>query len=318
MARARPDALAKNRLGQALQWLGEGIVGGRWPVGSSMPPEPQLGELLGASRTVVREAVKTLVAKGLVVTGPKLGTRVLPAEHWNWFDPDVVAWQSRIGLPPAYVRDLQEIRRIVEPAAVRLAAQRATADDLAEIEAAYAGMAASVSHGGDYVPHDLRFHTGLWQASHNRMVAQMGQALGALLRTSFELSNQRAGAPAESLPRHRAVLDAVIARDADAAERAILVLIDGADEELDRVLSQPRRKLPSLARPAPRLKAPAASAVPRAPAPSTEPAQTPAAQRTPSPAPATRQRRATPATPNPSPARQPRQVPVPRPTKTRA
>lgn len=310
MPRARPAAQAKNRLGLALQLLGEGIVGGRWPVGSQLPPEPQLGELLEASRTVVREAVKSLVAKGLLVTGPKRGTHVLPAEQWNWFDPDVVAWQSRIGLPPAYVRDLQEIRRIVEPAAVRLAAQRATPADLAEIEAAYAGMAASVSHGGDYVPHDLRFHTGLWQASHNRMVAQMGQALGALLRTSFELSNQRAGAPAESLPRHRAVLDAVIAGDADAAERAVLVLIDGADQELDRVLSQPRRKLPSLARPAPPLKAPTGRAAGLTRTPAKTPANTAA-----KPPPKMARKPAPQAAPNTSPARTPRKPSVNRSTR---
>ena len=88
--------------------------------------EPVLCESLGVSRTVVREAVKSLVAKGLLVTGPKLGTRVLPEEHWNWFDPDVVAWQSKAGLTREFLRDLQELRRVVEPAAVRLAADRAT------------------------------------------------------------------------------------------------------------------------------------------------------------------------------------------------
>ena len=82
---------------------------------------------LGVSRTVVREAVKSLVAKGLLRTGPKVGTRVQPADDWNWFDPDVVAWQSKAGLTRDFLRDLQELRRVVEPAAVRLAAQRATA-----------------------------------------------------------------------------------------------------------------------------------------------------------------------------------------------
>ena len=83
---------------------------------------------------MVREAVKSLVAKGLLITGPKLGTRVLEEEQWNWFDPDVVAWQSKIGLTRAFLRDLQELRRVVEPAAVRLAAERASPGDIAEIE----------------------------------------------------------------------------------------------------------------------------------------------------------------------------------------
>ena len=92
------------------------------------------------------------------------------------------------------------------------------------------------------------------------MVAQMSKALGALLRTSFEISTARPDGPASSLPLHRAVLDAVIARSPAKAERAIIVLIDGANDDIEEVLST-RRKLPSLGRPAPRLKARAKAAV---------------------------------------------------------
>jgi DNA-binding FadR family transcriptional regulator len=217
---------------------------------------------LGVSRTVIREAVKSLVAKGLIVTGPKVGTRVLPSEQWNWFDPDVVTWQSKAGLSREFLRDLQELRRVVEPAGVRLAADRATAQDIAEIEAAYAGMKDAIEHGGDYVKHDLLFHQGLLRACHNRMVVQMSKALGALLRTSFEISTSRPDGPASSLPLHRAVLDAVIARSPQKAEKAILVLIDGARDDIEQVLAS-RRKLPSLASPALRLKGRNPAAVPR-------------------------------------------------------
>ncbi|MDT7838457.1 FadR/GntR family transcriptional regulator [Aquabacterium sp. OR-4] len=246
----------KNVLGHTLDLLGEAIVSGRYGHVGSIPPEAQLCTELGVSRTVVREAIKSLVAKGLVTTGPKVGTRVLPADQWNWFDPSVVAWQSRIGLTREFLRDLQELRRIVEPAAVRMAAERATPADIAEIETAYAGMKAAIELGGDYVAHDLRFHQGLLHACHNRMMVQMGKALGALLRTSFEISTSRPDGPAQSLPLHRAVLDALIARDADRAERASLLQIDGAQEDIEQVLGSPRRKLPSLALPAPPLKAP--------------------------------------------------------------
>ena len=116
--------------------------------------------------------------------------------------------------------------------------------------------------GGDYVANDLRFHQGLLRACHNRMVIQMSKALGALLRTAFELSTSRPDGPATSLPLHRAVLDAVIERAPAKAERAILVLIDGAGEDIETVLNS-RRKLPSLAVPAPRLKARPPVAVPR-------------------------------------------------------
>jgi DNA-binding FadR family transcriptional regulator len=242
----------KNVHGHTLDHLGGAIIAGRYPPGSSIPPEPTLCEELGVSRTVVREAVKSLVAKGLLVTGPKVGTRVLPSEQWNWFDPDVVGWQSKAGLTRDFLRDLQELRRVVEPAAVRLAAERATAADVQEIETAFAGMRAAIEDGGDYVRHDLAFHQGLLRACHNRMVVQMSKALGALLRTSFEISTSRPDGPANSLPLHRAVLDAVIARNPAKAERAILVLIDGAADDIEQVLAS-RRKLPSLSLPAQRL-----------------------------------------------------------------
>jgi DNA-binding FadR family transcriptional regulator len=250
----------KNVHGNTLDALGEAIVSGKYLPGSSLPPEPLLCENLGVSRTVVREAVKSLVAKGLLITGPKLGTRVLPSDNWNWFDPDVVAWQSKAGLTREFLRDLQELRRVMEPAAVKLAAERATPTDIAELEAAFAGMKDAIENGGDYVRHDLAFHQGLLRACHNRMVVQMSKALGALLRTSFEISTTRPDGPASSLPLHRAVLDAVVARQPQKAERAILVLIDGARDDIEQVLAS-RRKLPSVALPAAQLRGRASAAL---------------------------------------------------------
>ena len=247
-------ATMKNVHGNTVDHIGEAIVAGRYTAGMSMPPEPVLCEELGVSRTVVREAVKSLIAKGLVTTGPKVGTRVLTEEHWNWFDPDVIAWKAKAGITPEFLRDLLELRRLVEPAAVRMAAERASAEEIAGIEDAYAGMKRAVEGGGDYVTYDLRFHQGLLRAAHNRMLVQMSKALSALLRTSFEISTIRKDGPKRSLPLHRAVLDAVIARNPAKAEKAILVLIDGAHEDIELVLGS-RRRLPKLSNPAKQLKA---------------------------------------------------------------
>jgi DNA-binding FadR family transcriptional regulator len=241
--------MIKNVHGNTVDHLGEAIVSGRYAPGASIPPEPLLCEELGVSRTVVREAVKSLIAKGLVTSGPKVGTKVLPSDLWNWFDPDVILWQSKSGLTAEFLRDLQELRRVMEPAAVRMAAQRATPQDLAEIEAAYEGMRRAVEEGGDYVTHDLRFHQGLLRASGNRMIVQMSKALSALLRTSFEISTSRKDGPRKSLPLHRAVLDAVVAHNPARAEKAILVLIDGAREDIETVLAS-RKRLPRLNEPA--------------------------------------------------------------------
>ncbi len=246
--------MIKNVHGNTVDHLGAAIVAGRYAAGATIPPEPLLCEELGVSRTVVREAVKSLIAKGLVTTGPKVGTRVQPEDQWNWFDPDVIAWQAKAGLTPEFLRDLMDLRRVVEPAAMRLAAQRATPQDIAFVEAAYEGMARAVREGGDYVTHDLCFHQGLLRACRNRMLIQMSKALGALLRTSFELTASKKGGPAASLPLHRAVLDAVIAHKPARAEKAILVLIDGAHQDIEEILSS-RRRLPRLNTPASVLRA---------------------------------------------------------------
>ncbi|MDZ7937096.1 MAG: FadR/GntR family transcriptional regulator [Rhodoferax sp.] len=246
--------MMKNVHGNTVDHLGEAIVGGRYRAGEAIPTEPILGAELGVSRTVVREAVKSLVAKGLVTSGPKVGTRVLAGDHWNWFDPDVIHWQAKAGLTPEFLRDLMDLRRVVEPAAVRLAVRHATEKDIADISAALEGMKRAVKDGGDYVTHDLQFHQGLLQACRNRMLIHMSKALSALLRTSFEVSTSKKGKAASSISLHQAVLDAVIARDSVKAEKAIMVLIDGAHQDIEEILAS-RRRLPRLNLPASRLKA---------------------------------------------------------------
>ena len=234
--------MIKNVHGNTVDLLGEAIVSGRYPIGTSLPPEPVLGESLGVSRTVVRESIKSLIAKGLITTGPKVGTRVQPEDQWNWFDPDVITWRSNAGITPEFLRDLQDLRRIVEPAAVRLAAQRATPADISDLEQAFAGMHHALHYGGDYVVHDLRCHQILLRAAGNRLLLHMSRAISALLRTSFELSTRRKDSPLHSLPLHRAVLDAVAAGDPDRAERAIHVLIEGAHQDIEEVLAPKRRR----------------------------------------------------------------------------
>ncbi len=116
-------------------------------------------------------------------------------------------------------------------------------------------MQDAVAHGGDDVVSDLAFHHGLLRASGNRLLMQMGQALSAPLRTSFDLSSARVDGPALSLPRHKAVLEAVLVKSPLKAERAVLKLIESAQVDIEQVLAS-RRKLPSLRQPASKLKAP--------------------------------------------------------------
>lgn len=208
------------------------IVGGRFAPGDTLPIEPAIGDELGVSRTVVREAIKTLAAKGMVVAGRRVGTRVRARADWNHFDPDVVRWRLAAGVDDRFVRDLIELRRAIEPAAARLAACAATPADLAGATEALRDMTSAAHGRGDYLAADLDFHTRLLTATHNQFVAGMVPALSALLSVSFKLSVTSLAGARASLPAHRRVLDAIAARAPARAEAAMVALIERTRDEL--------------------------------------------------------------------------------------
>ena len=218
---------------QVLDTLGKEICGGSVRPGQLLPPEAELCERFGFSRIVIREAIKSLAAKGLLEVTRRVGTLVLEPTRWNLFDPDIIIWRAKSAVfDPTMSRDLMEMRRIIEPAAVRLAAVRASDEERRSLRAAYMAMARAVAGKGDYVQADLAFHTIILSACGNQFVRQMQDAMSALLRVSFEVITKKPGGPAHSLPLHEAVCEAIERGVAEAAERAALILIAGAEEDL--------------------------------------------------------------------------------------
>lgn len=233
---------------QVVEQLGRDICSGRFKPGQIVPSEPELCERFGYSRIVIREAIKSLVAKGVLEVSRRVGTLVLEPTHWNLFDPQVIAWRAESAeSDPTMARDLMELRRIVEPAAVRLAAERASEGERRALRAAYMAMVRAVAGKGDYVEADLAFHTTILSACGNQYVRQMQEALSAMLRASFEIVSTKPGGPAQSLPMHEAVCVAIEQRDAEAAQRAAIALIALAEEDLRQQLSA-RRTAPSIGR----------------------------------------------------------------------
>ena len=235
-----PRIKIKNIHGSTLDALGEALTRGDYQPGAKLPAEMQLCEMFGVSRTILREVVKSLVAKGLITTGPKIGTIVQPSEHWNWFDRDVVAWQARVGLSPKLLDDLQELRAVIEPQAVALACSRATAEDMAALEKAFEGMRAAVESESlpDYIKHDEAFHLTLLRASHNQMFMQMGQALASLLKQSFLIASRTPNQGiARSLPYHWDIVLAIRAGDPTLAHQRARFLISNARNDVRHVLA---------------------------------------------------------------------------------
>jgi GntR family transcriptional regulator, galactonate operon transcriptional repressor len=223
---------------QVLHQLGKDICSGRYQPGTVLPSESELCERFGFSRIVIREAVKSLAAKGLLEVSRRVGTLVLEPTRWNLFDPDVIGWRAgSAASDPTMARDLMELRRIVEPAAVRLAAGRASQGERVALRAAYMAMARAVAGKGDYVEADLAFHTTILSACGNQYVRQMQEALSAMLRTSFDIVSQKPGGPAQSLPMHESVCAAIERGDAAVAEQAAIHLIEHAEQDLREQLA---------------------------------------------------------------------------------
>ncbi|SDT67894.1 FadR/GntR family transcriptional regulator [Jiangella sp. DSM 45060] len=217
--------------GAVVAHLGELIVRGDVAPGAVLDPV-RLENELGVSRTVVREALRVLAAKGMVDARPKRGTLVRPREEWALLDADVLRWQAQNGADDAFLSDLAEVREIVEPAGARLAARRRTDADLAALGDALTRM----TDPDAVVEADLAFHRALLAAAHNALLRQLEEVIATGLRAR-DLLVHGDGSRDDSVPAHRAVLDAVTRGDADGAESAVRELLARADRDVRAITS---------------------------------------------------------------------------------
>jgi DNA-binding FadR family transcriptional regulator len=231
---------------RVVQELGAAILDGTYLPGDRLPNEEALQALYGVSRTSVREAVKFLSAKGMIEARPRLGMVVREPEAWSLLDPEVLAWRHHgLGDDPLLVRSLLEARRIIEPEAAAMAASRATAADLAAIEAGYLGMVASMP--GDLEAccrADLAFHAAIIQASDNIVFRHLVATIGAALEASFRLTSSLTATYERSLGAHKEVLEAIRLRDPEAARHCMQQLLDVAQDDLQPALDRRLRDPP--------------------------------------------------------------------------
>ena len=219
------------------EYLGVQIMNGEYTPGAVFPTETALGTSFGVSRTAIREAIKVLASKGLVEVRRKTGTRVRPAQDWNSLDPDVISWKfsDESGIRGA-IRDLTELRRIIEPACAHLAAQRASKDQISEIERALGDMEEATGKTDATVEADLRFHLAILDATHNSFMRPFGALIQAGLRASFRLTNADREAYSRSLAKHRTVYEAIQNGSAQQAEEAMHDVLRGSQRDIERSL----------------------------------------------------------------------------------
>ncbi|RDL47951.1 Pyruvate dehydrogenase complex repressor [Ensifer sp. M14] len=211
-----------NRTENTADALAQRIVRGIYPVGTLLPAEPELEREYSASRTVVREAVKTLSAKGLVTVRQRHGTRVNQRDQWMWLDGDVIRWLSAGRLDPEDLLAFSEVRRIFEPEAAALAAARATDTQRRTILLSFAAMEASQNRSDEAVAADKAFHLAILEATGNPVLHSLRRAIEALFDALFPYTIDRYAA---NIHNHRLLAESIHDRNPEAARehmRAVL------------------------------------------------------------------------------------------------
>jgi DNA-binding FadR family transcriptional regulator len=218
----RPQ-FGRNLTWSLLDHLGKAIVTGEYR-DKPFPTEGELARLHGISRSVTREAVKMLTAKGLLSARPRQGTVVQPASNWNLFDPDVLSWLLERKFTIELLLQFSQLRSAIEPAAAELAARYATSEAIAAIRAGHRLMVEAERGNGDPLEADIAFHIAILAASGNPFYAQFRDVVSTALRTSIKFTNRIKGRTAD-VEEHEAVLLAIEARDPAAARLAMSRII---------------------------------------------------------------------------------------------
>lgn len=224
--------------GQTVEALARRILTGQLAEGATLDLVGLQAEF-DVSLTALREALRVLAAKGMVDARPRRGTFVRPRSAWNLLDGDVLRWQFARPHRPGLLEDLHELRAVVEPGAAALAADRATDDDLAALDAALAAMGAAGDDPAAAVAADLAFHRALLAATHNELIQRMDIVIETGLAERDRLVHG-AARPTDPVRSHRAVVTAIRRREPARAARAVHRLLDQSTEDLERVRREDR------------------------------------------------------------------------------
>lgn len=221
--------------------LGLAIVTQTYRPGEPFPTEAELCLSYAVSRPVLREAVKMLTAKGLLLARKRAGTLVQREASWNLLDPDVLRWMLQRAFSIDLLIDFTEIRMSIEPRAASLAAHSASDPQRRAILAAIERMFAADRGEEDALEADIAFHIAVLEASNNRFMRQFTGLAETTLRFSIRRTNEYKGVPRASAIEHKTVADAIVGGNAQLAATLMSDLIRGALDLLLVAGSHPPR-----------------------------------------------------------------------------
>jgi GntR family transcriptional regulator, galactonate operon transcriptional repressor len=223
---------------QVTDFVAGAIMSGQYKVGELLPNEDDLRGDITVSRTAYREAIKFLSAKGLIEARPKSGTRVAAAAAWNLLDPDVLRWSLEADPNEAFIRELYELRRFIEPNATKSAAERCTREDLLLIEQALLAMETEPFYSEASINADVQFHEAIFNATRNRALMCLKPVIGCTILWSMRLKSDKASF-AESLANHRRIYQAVANKDGErAAALSKILVLHACDDTLNALQSR--------------------------------------------------------------------------------
>ncbi len=212
-----PGIAAVSRTDRVVAVLTELITSGALASGDFLPSEATLCRQLGVSRPTVRMALRTLETRGLIVTKHGVGVRVTDRTRQAVTD-SIGLMLRRQGAEP---RDMLEVRLMLEGQGAALAAKRATDEDCAAMAAAIDALRNRTLSVDQNVEADLAFHLRVAEASKNGVLVALIHAIRGLLRDTIAATYAVDGRIDDRLREHTRVLEAVIARDPEAAEAAM-------------------------------------------------------------------------------------------------
>lgn len=218
--------------------IGRSIVCGEFKSGDILPNEATWARDFGASRSAVREAIKILMAKNLIVSRPKIGSRVEPKEHWSLLDQDVLSWYAGAPDRSGFLRSLQQFRYIIEPEAAALAAELHSKEQMAEISEACHDMATAPTLT-ERTQADVRFHLAILKATNNELLVPLGVTIASALNNLFVFITRTAKDLHYAQDLHNNIERAIRLRKPGAARIAVQKLLAHSDAFIRK--NSPRR-----------------------------------------------------------------------------
>lgn len=213
--------------------IGLSIVRGEYSPGTVLPNEAQWAQTFDVSRSAVREAIKMLMAKGLLASRPKVGSWVEPRERWNLLDRDVLSWYSSVPDREGFLRTVQEFRYIIEPETAAFAAVRRSEEQMQAISGACRDMAQSTSFL-ERIEADTRFHLAIIEASGNELLVPLGVLIESALEHLFQHVTRTVNSLRHAQKLHENIEKSIRLQNPVAARLAVRKLLANTDEIIGR------------------------------------------------------------------------------------